>query len=262
VKTHLNEVIKSRDSITSKFKFIVDDRYIVDFLLVERPEKNIICFPSQIGCVGTCVFCKSGKFLRDLTSDEIREMINNVKTYIKKKSKNLLLSCMGEGEPSLSYSMVNVFDTIYNSCDKLALATTGANHFIFEEMNRFAHKLKIMLSLHGVTESKRGMLLNNYRNVEGLISMFENYKGKKEVNYVLLENFNDSLEDCRKLKTLCNGIPVKINRYNNTNDAFKMSSNVNIFIEEYKSLGGDIEYYETDGVDIEGACGMMSYQIK
>jgi hypothetical protein len=67
VKTYLNEVIESEDSITSKFKFIIDDRYIVEFVLVERPEKNIICFPSQIGCIGTCVFCKSGKFIRDLS---------------------------------------------------------------------------------------------------------------------------------------------------------------------------------------------------
>lgn len=262
MKVNLNEVIESKDSITSKFRFIVDDRYIVEFVLVQRPEKNIICFPSQIGCKGTCVFCKSGKFVRDLQSDEILGLINEVKTFIKKKNKKLLLSCMGEGEPGFSDSILHVFDAIYNSGDKLALATMGVDHYLFQDMNRFANKLKVMLSLHGVTKSQRGTLLNNYRTIEFLIEWFLKYKGKKEINYVLLENFNDSLEDCRRLKILSRDIPVKINRYNNTNGAFKMSPNVNIFIDEYKTLGGDIEYYETDGVDIEAACGMMSYQIK
>lgn len=258
----LEKTVKSKDHISTKFKFNLDNKYVIELLLVERKEKNIICFPCQIGCSLSCKFCKSGIFMRDLTPNEIYTSIEQVKNKIRVDRKPLLLSCMGIGEPSLNKNILDIFDKIYGLGDKLAVATTGIRSQIFSELNQFEKRLKVMLSLHAVTTEKRAQLLCNYMDVNYLMNEFNKYRGSKEINYVLLKNFNDTMKDCRALKKLSDGIPVKINRYNKTNDHLNASDKIKRFMFVYKLLGGKIEYYETDGVDIEGACGMMTYQIK
>ena len=257
----LVEVIKSKDRMTRKFRFLLDEKYVTEFVLVERPEKNIICFPSQLGCSLSCKFCRSGNYVRDLTANEIFLGINSVKLYIT-HNKPTLLSCMGEGEPALNKNFHEILTMLNTSPDRLALATTGIRPSIFEEMNEFKDNLKIMLSLHASSTSKRFKLLQNKMDVEFLMEEFNKYQGKKEVNYVLINDFNDSIKDCRRLKKLCKKLPVKINRYNKTTEYFEASQRVKKFMFMYKMLGGKIEYYETDGTDIRAACGMMSYQIR
>lgn len=258
----LKEVKHSRDDITRKFHFQLRDRCIIQLVLVERPEKNIICFPSQIGCCLHCKICRSKELVRNLNAEEIYSCVMTIKEHIKDETKPLLLSCMGEGEPSLNRNIVDIFEKLNEISDRFALATTGINTSIFSNMNVFKDKMKIMLSLHGTTVKQRYDLLNNNMDLKFLLDEFQTYEGKKEVNYILLNKFNDSIASCVRLRKLVKSIPVKINNYNKTVDVFTKSDRLGKFMSLYKTMGGKIEYYETDGIDIAAACGMLTHHLR
>ena len=99
-----------------------------------------------------------------------------------------------------------------------------------------------------------------------LISLVETVKQYKvisgrevEWNYVLFNNVNDSIEDARKLfELLGKDELIKINKFNRVDiSQLSESKNKDIFISTLESLGIQVEYYETNGADIDGACGQM-----
>ncbi len=99
-----------------------------------------------------------------------------------------------------------------------------------------------------------------------LISLVETVKQYKAIsgrevewNYVLFNNINDSIEDARKLyKLLGNDEIIKINKFNRVEiSQLSESKNKDVFISTLESLGMQVEYYETNGADINGACGQM-----
>ena len=54
---------------------------------------------------------------------------------------------------------------------------------------------------------------------------------------------------------------IKINKFNKVEiSELSESNNTDEFILELKKLGMQVEYYETNGADIDGACGQMIYE--
>lgn len=247
--------------IVTKFDFALEDA-VVQLVLVKRPDKNIICYPSQIGCALGCVFCLSKPWVRSLGGDEIVSLIKQVYTHIDNDNKTLL-SCMGEGEIGLSpyrSQIINLLKYHFPNCS-LAVSTTGIGLSFFREMGVFRSVLKIQLSLHAVTTQKRLSLMPlDDADVDGLVSFFNTYPGRKEINYLLIDGVNDSDDDAKKLFELSHNIPIKINKLS-PNPNVNQSPRVEEFISYYNTLGGEIEYYETDGVDIAATCGMLTHQL-
>ena len=96
-----------------------------------------------------------------------------------------------------------------------------------------------------------------------LVKTVKKYKAisgrEVEWNYVLFNNINDSIEDAKKLfEILGKDEYIKINKFNNVKiSELSESKNKDIFISTLENLGMQVEYYETNGVDIDGACGQM-----
>ena len=100
-------------------------------------------------------------------------------------------------------------------------------------------------------------------NLITLINTVKEYKkiSKNEVewNYVLFDGINDTINDAKLLyKLLGRNEVIKINQFNKVAESNLIESkNVNLFISELKKNGIQVEYYETNGSDINGACGQM-----
>lgn len=76
---------------------------------------------------------------------------------------------------------------------------------------------------------------------------------------MLFDGINDTTNDAKELfKLLGKDEFIKINKFNKVeNSNLVESKNVDLFISELKNNGMQVEYYETNGSDINAACGQM-----
>lgn len=269
----IRDIAYSKDTISRKYVQTTADDYRIETLYVDYKNKYIICFSTQVGCNLRCKFCYNGirhNFKRNLTSKEICNQIENVMNEEKpNKDKPILFSAMGIGEPLLNYdNLIKAFHILNKKYpnNKFALATTGVN--LKNILNlakdlKDINKFKLTISLHSADEEKRKYLMPISNDLISLVKTVKKYKAisgrEVEWNYVLFNNINDSIEDAKKLfEILGKDEYIKINKFNNVKiSELSESKNKDIFISTLESLGMQVEYYETNGVDIDGACGQM-----
>ena len=53
-------------------------------IIPSKNDKTTICLSSQIGCPIQCEFCHTGKFIRNLTTEEITEQFTTCKSISQK----------------------------------------------------------------------------------------------------------------------------------------------------------------------------------
>jgi len=269
----IKSIAYSKDNVCRKYIQTTTDNYRIETSYVDYKNKYIICFSTQVGCSLRCKFCYNGikcNFKRNLTSEEICNQIENViREESLKKDKPILFSAMGIGEPLLNYeNLIKAFcilDKKYPN-NKFALATTGVN---MQNILKLATDLKninnfkLTISLHSADKEKRNWLMPISSDLISLVETVKQYKAisgrEVEWNYVLFNNVNDSIEDARKLfELLGKDELVKINKFNRVEiSQLSESKNKDIFISTLESSGMQVEYYETNGADINGACGQM-----
>ena len=269
----IRDIAYSKDTISRKYVQTTADDYRIETLYVDYKNKYIICFSTQVGCNLRCKFCYNGirhNFKRNLTSKEICNQIENVMNEEKpNKDKPILFSAMGIGEHLLNYdNLIKAFHILNKKYpnNKFALATTGVN--LKNILNlakdlKDINKFKLTISLHSADEEKRKYLMPISNDLISLVKTVKKYKAisgrEVEWNYVLFNNINDSIEDAKKLfEILGKDEYIKINKFNNVKiSVLSESKNKDIFISTLENLGMQVEYYETNGVDIDGACGQM-----
>lgn len=279
---------KSNDMISTKFiQFIgqnSDDR--VETLYVDYPNKHIICYSTQIGCNQRCMMCYNGiknNFVRDLTSSEITDQIINVIVHMgiyDTTVKPVLFSAMGIGEPLNNYD--NYVKSVYTlhkafPLAKFAVSTNGSNPEnivkLAMDMKEKDINLKLMISLHSADESVKSKIMPLSADLRTLLTNGEMYKKATgngvEYNFSLMNGINDTDESAIKLSTLLDDMNlkddayIKINRFNQVSlTTLKPSTRVESFVNKLKELGvKNVEYYETNGSDISGACGQLGDMI-
>ena len=269
----IKSIAYSKDNVCRKYIQTTTDNYRIETSYVDYKNKYIICFSTQVGCSLRCKFCYNGikcNFKRNLTSEEICNQIENViREESPKKDKPILFSAMGIGEPLLNYDNLikafSILDKKYPN-NKFALATTGINSQNILKLTtdlKDINNFKLTISLHSADEEKRNWLIPIRSDLISLVKTVKKYKtisGREvEWNYVLFNNINDSIEDARKLYELLGKDElIKINKFNRVEiSQLSESKNKDIFISTLESLGMQVEYYETNGADINGACGQM-----
>lgn len=269
----IEQILHSKDGKTKKYIQKTNDNSRVETSYVEFKNKYMICFSTQVGCNLGCKFCYNGlkhNFKRNLSAEEMYIQIENVILGEKIiNDKPILFSAMGIGEPLLNYeNLVSVFIKLNNNYpkNKFALATTGIslkNILRLSEDLKEIESFKLTISLHSAEEKIRNNIMPIFTNLKDLVNTVEIYQEKSgrqvEWNYVLFDGINDSLRDSKKLfELLGKNAYIKINKFNNVKESnLKESKNVNIFINELKKYGMQVEYYETKGDDILGACGQL-----
>lgn len=204
----------------TKVQIKLNDAIVIEAATFERKGKwgNDVhaCISTQAGCKFGCRFCKSGKkgFQRNLSCEEILMEVDLLAKNIGIEKFNHLVY-MGIGEP------LDNFDNVAASIGKLnenngyagniSLATVG----IPDNLNRLSEaKLQlemVWISLHAATNEKRAQLMpiakiHDIRNVIAASQSFSSAsKTKTWMNYMLLNGFNDSMDDAKLLKNLLLG---------------------------------------------------------
>ncbi len=266
-------IVNSKDKVSKKYIQSTKEGYRLETLYVDYRNKYIICFSSQIGCNLGCKFCYNGirhNFKRNLTSKEICDQIENViDRENPKHDKPILFSAMGIGEPLLNYdNLIESFHYLENKYpgNKFALATTGIsldNILRLAEDLKNIKKFKLTISLHSANPEIRKYLIPISKDINELVKTVKKYKklSNREVewNYVLFNGVNDSVDDAKRIYELLGKEEyIKINRFNPVDISdLTESKNKENFIKNLEKYEMQVEYYETNGVDIDGACGQM-----
>lgn len=264
---------------TIKFAFKLWDGHFVEGVLIPSGKRMTACISSQVGCSLTCSFCATGtiKLKRNINFDEIFDQVAIInKTAIEQYDRHLSnIVYMGMGEPLLNFS--HVIQSIEKICSPLGLGMspsriTVSTAGIAKMMKKIADidaKFNLALSLHAANDEKRNriMPINESNALQALKDALKYYHEKTGnrifIEYIMLSQFNDSLEDANELINFCKNFPVKINliEYNTVEGAeFKGSApgKITDFINVLEKNKLIVNLRHSRGKDIDAACGQLA----
>lgn len=195
-------------------------------MLGYKPDVAAGCVSSQIGCAMGCDFCASTKngLERSLTTAEIVEQFVHLKLASRAVGRRLkTLVFMGMGEPLLN------FDAVVGAIRRIAhqdLGSLGGRHItvstvgIVPGMYRLADEdlnVHLALSLHAPDDATRTKLIPSNRRwpvaeVMDAARQFLEKTGRiPTIEYTLLADVNDSIEQAEALAGLMEGFRAHVN---------------------------------------------------
>jgi 23S rRNA (adenine2503-C2)-methyltransferase len=279
-------VLGSRDT-TRKFLFRLSDESLIETVLIpaspalygSRSDRRTICVSTQVGCAYGCKFCASGLdgFSRNLRPNETVDQIIAVERESGEKIDNIVF--MGMGEPLANLDNVMGAIRIINAPWGLGI---GARHItvstsgLAPQIRKLADdslQIRLAISLHGATDDVRNQIMpiNRRYNLDKLLEACDYYvKRKKQrltVEYILIDNVNDSPEQARRLGRIARRLGAKVNLipYNTVQGlpwSRPQPEQQKQFLSILRASGAAATLRREKGHDIEAACGQLRLQTK
>ena len=264
---------------TIKFLFRLSDGNKCEGVLI--PEKNRItaCVSSQVGCSFSCKFCATGqmKRKRNILFYEIFDQVSLMMEEAQKEYKMGLTNIvyMGMGEPLVNYqNVVNSIkhithkDGLNMSSKRITLSTVGVSKMI-KKLADENLKINLAVSLHSANNFKRSEIMdinsiNDLDNLkESLIYFFKKTQTKITYEYVMLRDFNDTVNDALDLIKFSKTVPSKINliEFNAVHKSkFKKSTyeQTQEFMSILKKENIIVNLRRSRGEDVNAACGQLA----
>ena len=270
---------KSKDG-TKKWLVKVDEQNSIETVFIPENDRGTLCISTQVGCALDCKFCSTAKqgFSRNLTTSEIigqvwlaNKVLGNFKDN-KRIITNIVF--MGMGEPLLNYN--NVIKSINLMLDdygfglskrRITVSTSG----IVPGIDRLKkdNKVSLAISLHASNDELRNNIvpINRSYPISDLLSACKRYTEEKEdglitIEYVMLRDINDSLQDAHNLVKCLHNIPSKVNlipfnKFPETHFESSDHETINAFRDVLIRSGIFTITRKTRGDDIDAACGQL-----
>ena len=276
VKIDTRQVSRDR---TIKNAFKLYDGNIVEGVLIPTENRMTACVSSQVGCSLTCKFCATGRLerLRNLNAGEIYDQVVLIKNQ-SEKDYNIPLTnivYMGMGEPLLNYA--NVLKSIEHitspeglnmAAKRITVSTAGIAKMI-KKLGDDDVRFNLALSLHAANDKKRDQIMpiNEHNNLEVLREALRYFYDRTGTHvtyeYIVFNNFNDSLEDAYELWQFAKNIPCKINliEYNPIEGGTFINAGedkIEAFKNYLEGKGLIVNVRRSRGKDIDAACGQLA----
>lgn len=270
----LDEVHQSSDG-TRKITWKVDSGSIIESVLIPTEDRNTLCISSQVGCAMNCQFCYTARMglHSNLSTAEIVDQVVQTRRMFAPERELTNIVFMGMGEPLHNPDNVIPASNILIhqkgldlSYRKVTVSTSG----LVPEILRFGHesKARLAVSLNATTDEVRDwiMPINRKYPIGVLIDALRNFPYKKHervtLEYVLLRDVNDSIEDAKRLVKLVKDLPCKVNLipFNpHEGTEFKRTprSRQNAFRDHLLKHSVGVTVRETRGDDEMAACGQL-----
>lgn len=277
LKVELPKVLTEHVSTdgTRKYLFDMGGGKSVEAVLIPTADRLTLCVSSEVGCNMACKFCYTAKqkLQRRLETWEIVGQFVAASERLPEGMRISNIVYMGMGEP------LDNCDAVFNSIEilhspwgmnvsrrKITVSTSG----IVPMIPKVAEAgVRLAVSLNAVDDETRAkiMPINKRWPLADLLQACRDHceatGDKVTLEYVLLKDLTDSLEDAKKLYQITRDIPCKINiiPFNeHPNSGFHRPSEGRIqrFQEELMRLGAHVLRRKTMGRDIYAACGQLT----
>ncbi len=271
----------SADS-TRKFLFRLHDGRYVESVLIpanpalygEKSDRRTLCVSSQVGCAYGCAFCASGLggFTRNLEPAEIAGQVLAAEQLTGERVDSLVFMGMGEPLANLeslleSIDLITGEDTLRLGSRHLTISTAGLVPQI-RQLAGHPRQIRLAISLHGATDDvrQRIMPINRKWPLADLFAALDYWNSKKKqtltLEYILIDEVNDSLEQAAMLARHARRIRAKVNLipYNLVEGLeWKRPSDArcHAFRDILNNAGVTANLRLEKGGDIDAACGQL-----
>ena len=274
----LKEKQVSKDK-TIKYLWALSDEKLVESVRMHLKDHDSYsaCISSQVGCAVGCPFCATGAlgFKRNLKANEIIDQVLEIQRDTKERINNIVF--MGQGEPLNNYDEVLKAIQLLKDCvgigsRHITLSTSGITQNIKKLANE---KLQITLavSLHAPDQETRELLvpISKKYKLKELIDTLHYYyditKRRITIEYVMLNEINDSIQKAKELACLIKNLYCHINLipYNpiHTKTSIKLERPTSNKIHRFKEVlekesHKKVTLRHERGTDIDAACGQLA----
>ncbi len=259
----------------------------VETVYIPENDRATLCVSSQIGCALECKFCATAMqgFNRNLRVAEIigqvwraAKIIGSLKSSGRRPITNVVM--MGMGEPLLNLNnVVPAMDIMMDSLGfglskrRVTLSTSG----VVPALDKLGDMIDVALaiSLHAPVDEIRDkiMPINRKYNIATFLASVRRYlaksnanQGKVTVEYVMLNNVNDSTEQAHQLAECLKETPCKINLipwnpFPGASYGRSSNSRIDRFAKILMEYGFTTIIRKTRGDDINAACGQLAGEV-
>ena len=287
---------KASSDVTQKILQRLRDGSLIETVIIRAPMEGVgqeksrrtICISTQVGCAYGCKFCASGLegWKRDLSAGEIVSQLVQVcriedKADPARAAEGLAsfdnIVVMGMGEPLANYDNLLAALRIVNApwgfgfgARRVTISTSG----VVPKILKLAEEplgFRLAISLHGATNEVRNQIMpvNRKYPLEELIpaaKAFARQHGRMlTLEFILIEDINDSLEQARKLAAIARELHAHVNLipYNKVEGLPWVRPSLtrqDRFVKELRALGVTATLRREKGHDIDAACGQLRLQ--
>jgi len=291
-------VTQSSDT-THKLLLRCEDGSLIETVLIRAPQKGVgrddarktICISTQVGCAYGCKFCASGLagWKRDLSAAEIVAQVLEVcriedaeaTSAGSRRDADIApidnLVVMGMGEPLANYDNLLRALTALNAewglnfgARRMTISTSG----LVPQIRRLAEEptsFRLAVSLHGATNSVREQIMpvNRKYPLEALLPAIAHFSAHHKrmvtLEYILIEDVNDTPEQARELATIARDLHAHVNciPYNTVPGLdWKRPSQARqeAFAGILEGARVSVTLRREKGHDINAACGQLRLQ--
>jgi 23S rRNA (adenine(2503)-C(2))-methyltransferase len=269
----LVEARTSADKSTTKLLIELQDKQLVEAVIMRHDVHSTLCVSSQVGCQMGCTFCATGTMgLRgNLNAGEILEQLY----YACRIEPIRNVVFMGMGEPLANYEQVlgavramTDPDRFGLSKNKVTLSTVGIAPRM-EQLAREAPFVNLAFSLHAPTQEMRLGIVPAARAwpLPRLLAALEFHIATCErsvlVQYAMMGGVNDSDDTAHACGALLRGRQVILNLipYNPTDVIIVYTRPSEARVAAFQAIVQTYKVHVTVrkemGADVGGACGQL-----
>jgi 23S rRNA (adenine2503-C2)-methyltransferase len=283
---------KQSEDVTDKLLLELRDQSLIETVIIRVPQEGVgldlsrktICISTQVGCAMGCVFCASGLagLKRDLSAGEIvaqllqvcyREDARTPRARMELASFDNIV-VMGMGEPLANYDALIRALTILNAewglgfgARRITISTSG----LVPKILKLAEEplgFRLAISLHGATDEVREKIMpvNKAFPLAKLLPAVRTFSEKHgrmiTLEFILIEEINDSLEQAEKLRDIALDLHAHVNLIPyNTVEGLPWKRPSITRLERFADILRDARISVTlrreKGHDIDAACGQL-----
>jgi 23S rRNA (adenine2503-C2)-methyltransferase len=268
---------------SKKYLINFENGDIVESISIAHKNRRTLCVSSQVGCRMGCVYCETAGmgFSRNLTSGEIISQLLSVENYENDKITNIVFMGMGEPldnivEVEKALEIMSNGKFIGIAPRKITVSTCGLIN-VLEGFDINDYKYKIAISLNAADNETRSMLMpvNKKFPIEKITELV-NFKkpslhNKITLEYVLIKDLNDQIEDAKRIIKLFSPSKVKVNliplnKAENSVYLKNFERPDNFTVDKFKTklsnAGFTVTIRFSKGGSINGGCGQLKAQTK
>jgi len=273
----LEDVMVARDG-TRKLLLRTAQGDRIESVLIPMEDRLTQCVSSQVGCKIGCDFCFTARMplRRNLAASEIADQVLWAQQVLAdsghgERVSNLVY--MGMGEPLDNYDdVVRSLKILMDdhgqniSSRRITVSSSG----VVPKLERFGHDVNVNLaiSLNASHDAQRSEVIpiNRVWNLDMLMAALRAFplqpRRRITIEYVMLADFNDTIEDAVRVAKLLRGLRCKVNlipfnpwpgaKYRRPTPAA-----VDRFAQHLVDRGYTVTVRYSKGDDIGAACGQL-----